>query len=99
MSVVAKVPVPAEPATGPLPDAIAQAERGNGRVVLTRNGNPVAAVVPISDLQILEEQDAEDEYWTRVADDALTQWDAEGRPDGVSHQELMARYGIKPDPE
>ena len=98
MSVVAKVPVPAELGSGPLAEAIAQAERGEGRVLLTRDGSPVAAIVPITDLQVLEEQDAEDEHWTRVADDALAQWESEGRPVGTSHEEMLTRYGIKPAP-
>jgi prevent-host-death family protein len=82
----------AEPASGRLPDAVARVERGDGRIVLTRDGKPIAAVVPITDLRALEELDgAEDAYWSRVADEAIAQWEAEGRPAGVSHEELLSR--------
>jgi prevent-host-death family protein len=99
MSVVARISVTPEPASGGLPEAIARAERGEGRVVLTRDGTPVAAVVPISDLQALEEQEAEDGDWSTVADEAIARWEAAGRPEGISHEELLARYGITPDGE
>lgn len=71
MSVVASLPLLTEAAPGQLPDAIAHVERGEGRVVLTRDGKPVAAVVPIADLRTLEEDDAEDAHWSRVADERL----------------------------
>lgn len=99
MSVVVSIPLPVEPAAGRLPDAIAHVERGEGRVVLTRDGKPVAAVVPIADLRTLEEDEAEDAHWSRVADEAIAQWEAEGRPAGVPHEELLARYGIMPGQE
>ncbi len=99
MSVIASIPLPLEPVPNPLPDAIALVERGDGRVVLTRDGKPVAAVVPISDLRVLEEDDAEDEHWSRVVDEAVAQWQAQGRPAGVAHETLLARYGIAPDTE
>ena len=99
MSVVFSIPLPLEPAADRLPDAIAHVERGEGRVVLTRDGEPVAAVVPIADLRTLEEDEAEDAYWSRVADEAIAQWEAEGRPAGATHEELLARYGITPGQE
>ncbi len=99
MSVIGSIHLPLEPVPDRLPDALAYVERGDGRVVLTRDGKPVAAVVPIADLRVLEEDDAEDEHWSRVADEAVAQWEAQGRPAGVAHKELLARYGIAPDTE
>ena len=85
-------------ASMPLPPEIARIASATGRIVLTRDGEPVAAVVTVADLRALEElDDAEDAYLSRVAAEAVAQWEAEGRPAGVSHEELMARYGITPD--
>ncbi len=42
-----------------------------------RDGKPVAAVVPIEDLEALE---AEDAYWSQAADEAIGEWEAAGRP-------------------
>jgi prevent-host-death family protein len=93
MSVVASIPLPTA-ATGQLPDAVAHVERGEGRVVLTRDGKPVAALVPITDLRTLEEDDAADAYWSRVADDAVKQWEAEGRPAGIPMEDIARELGV-----
>lgn len=85
------------PPPDPMRDMIAEVERAQRRVILTRDGAPVAAIIPIADLHALQELDeAEDAHWNRVADEAIAQWEAEGRPPGISHQELLARYGIDP---
>lgn len=97
MTVIVSIPLPADEVLDQLPGAIERAEKEEIRVVLTRNGVPVAAVVPITDLHALEEIDeAEDRYWSRRADEAISRWEAEGRPPGISHEELCAKYG--PDP-
>ena len=94
MSVIASIPLPLEPVPDRLPEAVAHVERGDGRVMLTRGGKPVAAVVPIADLRMLEEEDAEDEYWSRVADEAVRQWEAEGRPAGVPMEDVARELGV-----
>jgi antitoxin (DNA-binding transcriptional repressor) of toxin-antitoxin stability system len=87
---IASIPLP--------PDAIAHVAQDGERVVLTRDGQPVAAIVPLHDLRALEElDDAEDDYLSRVAAEAIAKWEAEGRSAGISHEELLARYGITPD--
>jgi prevent-host-death family protein len=95
MSVVASIPLPLEAVPDRLPDAVAHVERGDGRVVLTRDGKPVAAVVPIADLRTLEEDDAEDEYWSGVADEAVKQWEAEGRPAGIPMEDITHELGVE----
>ena len=77
MSSVLPLPQPTEGAADRLTEAAARAERDKERVVLVRDGKPVAAVVPIEDLEALE---AEDEYWSRAADEAIGEWEAAGRP-------------------
>jgi hypothetical protein len=74
MSSVLPLPLPTEGAADRLTEAAARAERDKERVVLIRDGKPVAAVVPIEDLE------AEDEYWSRAADEAIGEWEAAGRP-------------------
>jgi len=72
--------------------AIAQVADEKWRVLVTRDGRPVAAIVPIEDYDALEAtEDAEDE---RLAAEALAEWRAEGCPPGVSHEDLLKRYGI-----
>jgi hypothetical protein len=51
MSSVPPLPLPTEGAADRLTEAAARAERDMERVVLIRDGNPVAAVVPIEDLE------------------------------------------------
>jgi prevent-host-death family protein len=46
--------LPTEGAADRLTEAAARAERDKERVVLIRDGKPVAAVVPIEDLEALE---------------------------------------------
>lgn len=67
-------------------EAAARAERDKERVVLTRDGKPVAAVVPIEDLEALE---AEDAYWSRVADKAVAAW--EGKADRPAFRSRRSR--------
>ena len=85
----------AEAAHGPLPDAVERVEHDDVRVVLTRAGEPVAAIVPLEDLRALEELDAaEDEYWERVADEAHARWEAGGRPAGIPMAEIARDLDI-----
>ena len=94
MDGIVTIPLPADP----VPDAVRHVEQEHRRVVLTRNGAAVAAVVSVEDLQLLEDMEqAEDAHWGREADKAIARWEAEGRPAGTSHQEMLARYGIAPD--
>jgi PHD/YefM family antitoxin component YafN of YafNO toxin-antitoxin module len=100
MSVVS-IPLTATGPSGVLPDAVGQVvEHDDVRVLLTRDGEPVAAIVPVDLLRALEEMDhAEEAYWERLADEAAARWEADGRPPGISHEEMLERYGITPDAE
>ncbi len=76
-------------------EMVEHAARDKARVVLTRNGEPIAALVPIEDVEALEAiEDAED---ARLAEEAIAAWEAAGRPLGISHAEMLERYGITPD--
>jgi PHD/YefM family antitoxin component YafN of YafNO toxin-antitoxin module len=74
-----------------LAEAAARAEHDKERVVLIRDGKPVAAVVPIEDLEALE---AEDEYWSATADEAIAEWEAAGRPPGIPIEDIARDLGI-----
>jgi prevent-host-death family protein len=92
---VVSIPLAAEAPSGQLPDAVGQVEHDDVRVVLTRDGEPVAAIVSLEDLRALEElDDAEDEYWERVADEARARWEAEGRPAGIPMEEIARDLDI-----
>ena len=51
-------PIPTDAAPAAFAEAVAPAEAGKERVILTRTGKPVAALVPTADLEAIE--DAED---------------------------------------
>ncbi|MGH7087411.1 MAG: type II toxin-antitoxin system Phd/YefM family antitoxin [Stellaceae bacterium] len=74
-----------------LAEAAARAEHGKERIVLTRDGKPVAAVVPIEDLETLE---AEDAHWSKAADEAAAAWEAQGRPAGIPIGDIARNLGI-----
>ena len=95
MSAVLDRSVPAETATGAFADAVARTERDKARVVLTRGGQPVAALVPIEDVARLEAMDYEQD--ARLADKAIAEWEAEGRPPGATLEELATRWGVTLD--
>ncbi|MGH7121367.1 MAG: type II toxin-antitoxin system Phd/YefM family antitoxin [Acetobacteraceae bacterium] len=87
-----KSPIPTEAAIDRLAALAEQAEHDKERVVLTRAGKPVAAVVPIEDVEALEAiEDAED---AAEAQRALAEWEAAGRPAGISLEDFARKYGI-----
>ena len=95
MSTITPLPLTAEATSGRLPEAVSQVERDDVRIVLTRAGEPVAAVVPITDLRALEAlDDAEDAHWSRVAETETARWQAEGRPPGIPLEDIAHDLGI-----
>jgi prevent-host-death family protein len=84
---IASIPLP--------PDAIKHVAQDGERVVLTRDGQPVAAIVPLHDLRALEElDDAEDDHLSRVAAEAIAKWEAEGRPAGIPIEDIARDLDI-----
>jgi prevent-host-death family protein len=84
--------ISAESAGEPFGSAIAHAAEDKVRLVLTRDGKRVAAIVPIEDYDALEAaEDAEDE---RLAAEALAEWEAAGRPPGIPMDEVARELGI-----
>jgi prevent-host-death family protein len=84
---IASIPLP--------PDTIEHVVQDDARVVLTRDGQPVAAIVPLHDLRALEElDDAEDAYLSRVAAEAIAKWEAEGRPAGIPIEDIARDLDI-----
>ena len=72
-------------------DILNRAAYGKERVVLTRRGRPLVAVVPIEDVERLEaledERDAEEVRRRREA------WERAGRP-SISIEDVAARHGV-----
>ncbi|MDE2006848.1 MAG: type II toxin-antitoxin system prevent-host-death family antitoxin [Rhodospirillales bacterium] len=92
MNAALTVALPPEDGADPLRAAADRAARDKDRVVLTRDGKPVAALVPIEDLEALEAaEDAEDEA---VAVERLAAWEAAGQPKGTPLKEIAAELGI-----
>ena len=73
----------------------ARAEVDRELVILTREGRPVAAVVPIADLRALEAiESAEDERDSALVRAARARWEREGPPT-TTLEELAAGHGIE----
>ncbi|MBW4092182.1 MAG: type II toxin-antitoxin system Phd/YefM family antitoxin [Proteobacteria bacterium] len=97
MSAALTMPLPCDVGADRLAEAAAHAERDGERVMLTRDGKPVAAVVPIEDVAALEAW--EDEQDAHAAEEAIARWEAEGRPMGATLEELAVRWGVTLDPD
>jgi hypothetical protein len=53
-------------------------------------------VVPIEDLELLQ---ADDEYWSRVADKAIAEWEAADRPAGIPIEDIAMGIDVTADPD
>jgi len=85
-------PLPAEAAPAAFADAIALAEAGQQRIILTRAGKPVMALVPVADLEAIE--DAEDQA---AAAQGLAEYERSGQDWPVFTVEALAtHWGIDP---
>jgi prevent-host-death family protein len=73
-------------------EALDRAEHEKARTTLTRNGKPVAVLVPMEDAETLDAwEDAED---ARLAALAHDEWVAAGRPACITLEELAAQHEI-----
>lgn len=64
---------------------------GHERLVITRHGNPVAALVPYDDLELLER--IEDRVDLDEAREALVEYEADPRS-AIEAEELYKRLGL-----
>ena len=75
-------------------EVLNRAAFGKERVVLTRRGRPLAAMVPIEDVESLEAlEDARDAAELRAR---LAEWREAGR-EVVSLEEVARKHGLVPD--
>jgi len=75
-------------------EVVDRAAHGKERVALTRRGKPVAAVVPIEDMELLES--LEDGHDAALIRTRLAEWEAAGRP-GMSLQDYIRARGLEVD--
>lgn len=73
-------------------EVLYHAAHDKARVVLTHDGKPVAAIVPIEDYEALEA--IEDAHDAQLGGAAIAAWEAAGRPRGVPLAEVAAELGI-----
>jgi hypothetical protein len=85
----------ADSVAAPFPAALARAEHDKGRTLLTLDGRPVAALVPLEDVEALEAlEDARDAEAVR---EGLAEYDRDGANwPTYTGDELAARWGIDP---
>ncbi|MBI4469036.1 MAG: type II toxin-antitoxin system Phd/YefM family antitoxin [Acidobacteria bacterium] len=67
-------------------ETLRRVSKDHERVVIRKSGKPVAAVIPIEDLRLLEQ--IEDEIDIAAAREALKE------PGSISHEELKAKLGL-----
>jgi len=92
-----EIPDPAGSVAAPIAEAMDRVVQDHERVILTRGGKPVAAVVPLADVAALEAiEDAADAAAAAVA---LSEWEAAGRPLGATLEDLAKRYEIDLHPQ
>jgi prevent-host-death family protein len=70
-----------------------RAAYGKERVILSRRGKPLAAIVPIQDVEAMEA--FEDEIDSALIRERLAEWERDGRK-GVTLEDYLATHGIKP---
>jgi antitoxin (DNA-binding transcriptional repressor) of toxin-antitoxin stability system len=84
--------VSADVVSAPIAEAVDRVALSHERIILTRDGKPVAAMVPLADVAALEAiEDAAD---AEAAAAALAEWKAAGRPLGSTLEALAERHGI-----
>ena len=84
--------VSADVVSAPIAEAVDRVALSHERIILTRDGKPVAAMVPLADVAALEAiEDAAD---ADAAAAALAEWEASGRPLGATLDALAERHGI-----
>jgi prevent-host-death family protein len=95
MSAVLDPSLAADPTPAAFAEALARAEHDKGRTVVTREGRPVAVLVPIEDLEALDAlEDARDAEAVR---EGLAEYDRDGANwPAYTAEELAARWGIDP---
>jgi prevent-host-death family protein len=82
--------VPASQARDKLSDLINRASFGYERVILTRRGKPVAAIVPIEDVQWM--QDVEDEDDRQAIKEAKEEMARGAKP--IPLDDVLKEFGI-----
>ena len=73
-------------------DALNRAAYGGERVVLSRRGKPLAAIVPLADIEAMEA--FEDELDSALIRKRVTEWERSGRR-GITLQEYARKHGIR----
>ncbi|MDX2142898.1 MAG: type II toxin-antitoxin system Phd/YefM family antitoxin [Rhodospirillaceae bacterium] len=92
MPPIEREPVTAADARDNLSDLINRAAYAKERVVLTRRGKPLAALVPLDDMKLLEEiEDSRDAADIRKR---LAAWERGGRK-GIPLETVAKTHGVK----
>jgi prevent-host-death family protein len=80
--------VPVTQARAEFADLVNRVVYGGERVVVTRHGKPIVALVPAADLERLDREGAEEQTVVRLSDDAL----GRSQPPAGRHLGIAAQY-------
>lgn len=72
-------------------ELVDRAGHGKERLILTDSGKPLVAVVPVEDLELLE--DLEDERDSALLRERVAEWEAAGRP-GTLLEDYIRERGL-----
>jgi len=73
-------------------EMVNRAAYGGERVLVSRRGKPLAAIVPLVDIEAMEA--LEDEMDSALIRKRVAEWERDGRP-GTSLEKIAKKYGIK----
>ena len=92
MTAIRKKPISTAAVRADFAEALNRVAYGGERVVLSRRGKPLAAIVPLADVEAIEA--LEDELDSALIRKRVAAWERSGRR-GVSLERLAKKYGIK----
>jgi prevent-host-death family protein len=92
MSVSCEEPLSTTVARHSFSKVVDRAAYGKERVVLTRRGKPLAAVVPIEDVELLERLEAARD--SALVRERVAEWEAGGRP-GTLLEDYIRERGLE----
>ncbi|MGH6984512.1 MAG: type II toxin-antitoxin system Phd/YefM family antitoxin [Stellaceae bacterium] len=92
MTAARKKPLPTAAARDNFAEMVNRAAYGGERVLVSRRGKPLAAIVPLTDVEAMEA--FEDELDSAIIRKRTAEWERAGRP-GITLEEYARKHGIR----
>lgn len=92
MTAARKKPLTTAAARDNFAEMVNRAAYGGERVLVSRRGKPLAAIVPLVDIEAMEA--LEDEMDSALIRKRVVEWERDGRP-GITLEDYARKHGIK----